>query len=111
MELLTRTEEILLLTVYELRDNAYGVTIREHVEKLVGKRFSIGGIYVPLDRLTREGLLTSFDTAPIPERGGRRKRMYRITAKGISALKEIRSFHVKMWAKVPRLVAPKPKPI
>jgi len=111
MEHLTRTEEILLLAVYELKDNAYGITIREHVENLMGRRFSIGGIYVPLDRLTKRRLLTSFDTEPTPERGGRRKRIFRITSDGVKALREARSLHERMWAKVPRLVTPRVKQI
>lgn len=103
--MLTRTEEILLIAVLELGDNAYGATIRQHIQKLTGKRFSIGGIYVPLERLQKRGLLTSEETEPLPERGGRRKRVYRITVKGLSALKEIRDFSQKLWANMPNLTA------
>ena len=59
MDILTRTEEIILLAIYRLGDNAYGVTIREEVEALVGKSYSVGAIYVPLERMTKRGLLVT----------------------------------------------------
>ena len=107
MNLLTRTEEIILLAVYQLGDKAYGVTIRQHIEKTIAKRFSVGAIYVPLDRLTKRGFLTSTVGEPTPERGGRGKRFYKITPKGILALQETKKLHEAMWAGVPDLEMPK----
>lgn len=94
---LTRTEEIVLLTVYQLDDEAYGVTIRRQIETMVRKKFSVGAIYVPLDRLAQKGLLSSHVGEPTPERGGRSKRFYKITPDGISALKETKRLNDAMW--------------
>ena len=108
MDLLTRTEEIILLAVYELDDDAYGVTIRKHIEQKIDKKFSVGAIYVPLERLTKRGLLTSYVGGSTPERGGRRKRFYKITPKGISALKKIKKLHNELWAGLGDLERPYP---
>jgi len=96
---------MLLLVVCKLQDDAYGLTIREDVEALTGKRYSVGGIYVPLDRLVRKGFLTTEDGMPTEERMGRPRRLYKITADGLAALREARSAQEAMWASVPDLVA------
>ena len=101
--MLTRIEEIILLGVHQLADNAYGLQIRKHVEHATGRRFSIGAIYVPLERLTRQGFLKSYEGDPTPTRGGRRKRYYEVTPEGLFALAEIRRLHEKLWADVPDL--------
>ncbi len=97
---LTRTEEIVLLAVYHLDDDAYGITIRRYIEQTVGKSFSVGAIYVPLERLAEKGLLTSYSGDPTPERGGRSKRFYKITAAGREALQETKRLHEAFWAGV-----------
>ena len=74
MRLLSRKEELLLLTIWKLQNNAYGVPIREHVSKSTKKYWSIGAIYDVLDRLTRSGLVTTHISEPLPERGGKSKR-------------------------------------
>lgn len=98
--MLTRTEEIILLAIAHLGRDAYGVTIRRQVEETVGKSYSVGAIYVPLDRLTQRGLLESSVGAPTPERGGRGKRYYHLTAKGLQALRDTKQLHDDMWAQV-----------
>ena len=105
MALITRTEEILLLSVCKLRDDASGMQIRRAVEAVTGKRYSIGGIYVPLDRLVRKGLLQAYEQGPTPQRGGRRKRMYEITAAGLAALREIRQVEQALWSDLPEAVS------
>ena len=110
MDLLTRTEEIILLSVHELRDSAYGVTIRDLAADLTGRRWSIGAIYVPLDRLMRKGFLKSHSGDPTHQRGGRRKRLYRLTAKGVTALKETKELQDKLWAAIPGVSALRPRP-
>ena len=101
MALLTRTEEMLLLTVCKLQDDAAGMKIRKALETVTGKRYSIGGIYVPLDRLVRKGLLAAYEQGPTPERGGRRRRMYEITAAGLAALREVRQVEEALWSGLP----------
>jgi DNA-binding PadR family transcriptional regulator len=103
MNLLSRTEELILLAVCNLGENAYGVSIREHLKSTAGQKFSIGGIYVPLDRLVAKGLLKARQGDPTPQRGGMSKRYYTITAKGVRALNEAKRVHNVMWKKVPKL--------
>jgi DNA-binding PadR family transcriptional regulator len=98
VEILSKTEELILLSVWNLGNEAYGVTIRNYLIKTTGKKFSIGGIYVPLDRLVRKGLLTTYQGEPTPERGGMSKRYYRMTKKGITILNESKKVYETMWS-------------
>ena len=100
MEILSKTEELILLSVWKLGKNAYGVTIRNHLIESTGKNFSIGGIYVPLDRLVRKGLLTTLQGDPTPERGGMSKRFYKMTKKGINILNESKKVYDAMWSEI-----------
>ena len=95
--LLSRMEEILLLVVWDLRDTAYGVSIRRRVNELTARRLSVGAVYVPLERLVREGLLKTEEGDPTPVRGGRRKRFYRLTPRGARALEQTRRVTERLW--------------
>ena len=105
MKLLSRTEEMLLLVVCRLEQEAFGLNIRNEVEMISGKRFSIGGIYVPLDRMVRNGLLNTEEGQPTTERLGRRRRRYYITTQGIAMLNEIQAMHRQMWSGLPEHIA------
>jgi len=94
---LSRPEEIILLAVWKLQDQAYGVTIRERVREMTGKYWSIGAIYVPLERLEKKGFLTSQNSDPIAERGGRRKRMFRLTPAGQRELDDLYRMQADLW--------------
>jgi PadR family transcriptional regulator PadR len=76
-------EYLLLTAAARLGDEAYGVAIREAIEAATGRPCSIGALYTTLDRLEAKGLLRTRMGDPTPQRGGRAKRMVRITAKGI----------------------------
>jgi len=102
MRFLSRQEELLLLSIWKLKDDAYGVTIRKHVSESTNKYWSIGAIYDVLNRLVRKGCVSTFDSGPIKERGGKSKRYYRITKRGFEALQEVRSLHKKAWANLPK---------
>ncbi len=97
MSYLTRQEEQVLMAVRNLNDEAYLVTIREKVKKFTGKSFSLGTIYVPLNRLENKGYLESFLGKPTAVRGGKAVKYYRLTKQGIGALEEIRLLHKRMW--------------
>lgn len=107
MNLITRTEEMLLLVVCRLQDDAFGINIRKEVEALTGKRYSVGGIYVPLDRLVRKGLLRTEEGQPTPARMGRPRRLYLVTPNGLVMLREARAMQQAMWAELPDLVLQK----
>jgi len=103
MEIISKTEEMILLAVWKLHENAYGVTIRKYLKEMTAKDLSIGGIYVPLDRLARKGYLDTFQGEPTPERGGMSKRYYRLTREGQETLAQAKEVHEKMWAELPDL--------
>jgi DNA-binding PadR family transcriptional regulator len=90
-------EELVLLAVAGLRGAGYGVTIQEQLEGETGQVISVGAVYATLDRLERKGYVQSRLGAATAERGGRRKRQYRITATGATALEETRRVRVNLW--------------
>lgn len=98
MEILSKTEELILLAVWKLKDNAYGVPIRDYLIEITGKKFSIGGVYVPLDRLVRKEYLKTNQGEPTPERGGMSKRYYTLTAEGIEVLNQSKKIYDEMWS-------------
>lgn len=101
MKLLSRSEEIVLLAIYRLQDNAYGVTIREQVSKVTDQDWSFGQIYVPLDKLTQKGFVNKMLSEPTMQRGGRSKCMYTLTSTGKQALREIRQVQDALWDGIP----------
>lgn len=101
MKLLSRNEEIVLLSIWRLQGNAYGVTIREHVSEVTGRDWSFGQIYVPLDKLTRKGFVTKTLSDPTQQRGGRSRCMYELTSTGKQALREIRQVQEALWKGIP----------
>lgn len=98
MKLLSRSDELLLLAVWRLRDEAYAVTIREKLQEITGKSWSFGALFVSLERLVKKGYLASHLAEPTPQRGGRSKRMYQLTPAGVQALLDIRQIEQAMWA-------------
>jgi DNA-binding PadR family transcriptional regulator len=103
MKFLLRSEELVLMAVWKLQEEAYCVPIREFLMKVTGKNWSFGSIYDPLDRLEKRGFLESFTSEPVKERGGRRKRIYHLTKAGKEALLEMRSIHDMLWKTMPEL--------
>jgi len=101
MKLLSRTEEFILLAALYLKEEAYSVQIRKRLKDVTGKIWSYGALFISLEQLVKKGYLTSSLTDPLPERGGRSKRIYSITPLGHDALKEIKQMERKMWEAVP----------
>jgi PadR family transcriptional regulator, regulatory protein PadR len=79
-------EHIVILALLRLADRAYGVTVRQEIEARTGRDVSIGAIYATLDRLEAKGYVKSQLGEPTPERGGRSKRFFQVTAKGMAAV-------------------------
>jgi PadR family transcriptional regulator PadR len=79
-------EQMILLAVLRLRDDAYGVTIRAELAARAGRTVAPGALYTALDRLETKGLITSRMSDPTPQRGGRAKRHVTVTAAGMKAL-------------------------
>lgn len=100
MKLLTRAEELILLTIWQLQETAYCIPIREKISELSGEEWSLGSIYMPLDRLTKRGLLDSYLSESTPERGGRHKRIYTLTKDGKDALVRVKKVQNAMWENI-----------
>lgn len=91
-------EQLVLLAIIHLRPDAYGTTIRRTIEARTGKAVAIGALYTALDRLERKGYVTSARSDPMPQRGGRARRMFRLERAGAAALKRSRDTLARMWA-------------
>ncbi len=101
--MLTRMEEILLLSVWKLQPDAYGLEVKQHVSLLLDRDLSVPTVYVPLKRLAKMGYLASWQSDPTPNRGGRRKRFYKLTRKGLAALNQVKLVHEECWSGLPEL--------
>jgi PadR family transcriptional regulator PadR len=81
-------EYLLLTAAVRLGEAAYGAAIRQEIEDATKRRCSIGALYTTLDRLEAKGFIQTSMGDPTPERGGRPKRMVRVTAQGVRAAKD-----------------------
>src|SRR5215475_10292761 len=79
-------EHIVVLALLRLENRAYGVTVRQEIEARTHREVSIGAVYATLARLEAKGYVKSHRGDPTPERGGRSKRFFRITGKGVVAV-------------------------
>jgi len=95
---ISRSEEYLLLAVWRLKDNAYGVAIREQIMQATGKTWAYGALFVMLSRLEKKGFLSSNFTDPSPQRGGKSKRIFQLTPLGTKTLREIKEVQESVWA-------------
>ena len=93
MRLLTRAEEIILIAVWKLQEKAYSVPIREELMEVTGKYWSFEAVYMTLERLVKKKYLDSYLADPTQERGGRSKRIYKVTPVGLEALKKIKEIY------------------
>jgi len=107
MKYLSRPEELVLLAIWKMKDEPYGVKIRQYISELTGKYWSIGAIYVPLDRLESKGFVTSYLANPTAARGGKSKRYYQLTEKGIHELQAIQKIYATFWDDMPDLTIEK----
>lgn len=79
-------EHIVVLALLRLEGRAYGVTVRQEIEFRTKRDISIGAVYATLNRLETKGIVKSYRGDPTPERGGRSKRFFRVTARGVAAV-------------------------
>jgi len=94
-------EELVLLTIGVLYDEAYGVAIKKEMEAQLDRTVSIGAVHASVNRLEEKGFLSSRFGDPTKERGGKRKKFYRVTTEGQLALQEARNMRQKLWDMIP----------
>ena len=97
-------EQMLLWTVLRLGDEAYGMAVRDELERRSGRDAARGAVYITLDRLVKKGYLESRLGRPTPERGGRSRRYFEVTPEGKAALREARDAMVSAWDGLERVV-------
>jgi DNA-binding PadR family transcriptional regulator len=97
---------MVLLALLRLDEEAYGVTIAKSIEDSTGQSVAIATLYVTLGRLERKGLIASRLGEPTAERGGRAKRYFRVTAKGVREMRSARQLFTSLWADIPTLGDP-----
>ncbi len=104
MNLLSRSEELVLLAIWKLKEEAYGVPIRELLTKWTGNEWAFGAIYKPLKQLVHKDLVQKYTSEPTTERGGRSKYIYELTPKGQEALKDMRKIQETVWESKSKIV-------
>jgi PadR family transcriptional regulator PadR len=101
--LLTDLELMIMLAVLRMGDDAYGVTITREIEHTGGRSVAIAVAYATLDRLQTRGLVTSSYGDPTPERGGRAKKFFRVTTKGLRQIRITQLALTALWTGIPAL--------
>jgi PadR family transcriptional regulator PadR len=101
MEIITVNEEMLLVIIWQLKEDAYGFPIMKKVMEITKKKISYGSLYNTLNNLAGKGYLTYSKGEPTDVRGGKSKIYYSITPKGKAALKKAMQFHRSLWMEVP----------
>jgi len=94
-------EELVLLTVIVLQEEAYGVSIKQELEKRLDSRLSVGSIQSALKRMEEKGFLSSKFGEATARRGGKRKRIYRSTPHALQILSRMKDVRAKLWASIP----------
>ena len=94
-------EELVLLVVGVLRDEAYGVGVMEEIEKQTGRPVNISAVHTALHRLEDKGYLISKLGGVSSERGGRRKRIFQLTHGGKIALNHVKELRNRLWNQIP----------
>lgn len=96
-------EELVLLTVAVLQDEAYGVEIKRELETRLKQKLSVGSVQSALKRMEEKGFLTSEFGEATQKRGGKRKRIYKATPYARKILEEMKSIRAKLWEAMPNL--------
>jgi len=96
-------ELLVMLALVRLDQDAYGVSIAREIEEKGKRLVALGSVYAALERLATRGLVESELGEATAERGGRAKRYFRVTARGLRELRATRNALVRMWQGVPRL--------
>ena len=96
-------EELILLMVALIGADAYGVSITEELQEQTGRTLSISAVHAALHRLEEKGFVKSKMGGASTERGGRRKRLFQLTAYGRQILQELRDVRNTIWAQLPNI--------
>jgi PadR family transcriptional regulator PadR len=102
-EYLGEFEELVLIMVGALQDDAYGAVITEEIEQRLKREVNLSAVHVTLYRLEDKGYIKSRVGGATNERGGRRKRIYTITSAGLAMLRTMKEARTELWKMIPQL--------
>ncbi len=97
-------EEVVLLTIAALLDDAYSVAVCDHIEKMTGRKVKLGVVHAVLNRMEKKGYILSELGNPTKERGGKRKRYFTISHAGKIALMKSKDQRDKLWDVIPKTI-------
>lgn len=97
MKDISKAEEMVMLAIWRLNNNAYGVSIRGQILKDTGKDYTYGTLYGLLRQLAHKGYVEKVKGDPTPEKGGRSKTYFKLGTEGTRALKEAFTLHKQVW--------------
>jgi PadR family transcriptional regulator PadR len=100
---LTDFELMVMVAVLRVRDDAYGVPIAREIEQTTGRSVTHAAVYLALDRLRHNGLVTCRLGDPTPQRGGRAKKLFSITPSGLRAIRRTQRAFMALWKGIPEL--------
>src|SRR5688500_9366234 len=100
---LTDFELVVMLAVLRVRDDAYGVPIAREIEETAARSVTLAAVYLALERLRQNGLVACRLGDPTPERGGRAKKFFSITPRGLRAIRQTQRAFVALWNGIPEL--------
>jgi PadR family transcriptional regulator, regulatory protein PadR len=96
-------EELVLLITAVLHENAYGISVLQEIEAQTGRQINISAVHSVLDRLEQKGYLKSYLGGATNERGGRRKRLFSVTASGAKALSDVKEMRNTLYDQIPKV--------
>ncbi|AYQ36446.1 PadR family transcriptional regulator [Runella sp. SP2] len=100
--ILGELEELVLLVVATCNEDVYGIPVMEELQQQTGRDFTISAVHTTLYRLEEKGFLSSSVGGATAERGGRRKRLFALTAAGGEVLLEIQQTRTRLWQSIPQ---------
>jgi PadR family transcriptional regulator PadR len=100
---LNTLELMIVFALIHLGENAYGVSIAHEIEQRTGRDVLLGSIYAALERLEKKGLVSSRLGEATPQRGGRAKMYFRVTAKGLREVRQTQRALQSLWKQIPQL--------
>jgi PadR family transcriptional regulator PadR len=103
MKLLSRADEILMIAIACLGEDAYSTTLLEELAHRGGKKVTVGSLWVSLDQLAEKGLIRKRSAPNTSRRGGRPRIYYRLSPRGVRLLLRMRDFQSRLWDGIPDL--------
>jgi len=104
MPIITRLEEAILIAIWRLEDNAYGVTINKQVSRSSQRDYSMGALYFALDRLLQKQFVSKHIRSIYNQKGGRSRTYYTLTDNGKKALQEVKTYQRSLWEGIPEMM-------